>query len=182
MTDPIRGVLVRLADIGLWISAAIGLAAAVASVVMFVSGMRPLVVTSGSMEPAIPVRSLAIVAPVDAASVGKGDVIAVRLSSGARVLHRVIDVRAVDGGRLAVTLKGDANEKPDGEPVVLDDRAYRSVACIPFVGTVASWLRTPAFGFVAALVLLGPLALRRRREPEAASPSDFGRAQPSMLA
>jgi signal peptidase I len=166
---PIRSVLVRLADIGLWISATIGLAAAVASAVMFLSGMRPLVVTSGSMEPAYPVRSLAVVSPVDAASVGKGDVVAVRLPSGARVLHRVTDVHVVDGGRRAVTLKGDANEKPDGEPVVLDDRAYRSVTCIPYLGMVASWLRTPMFGFVAALVLLGPLALRRRSGPAAAA-------------
>lgn len=169
--DGSRRFVVRVADACLWITAAIGLTAAIASAVMFVVGMRPLVVTSGSMEPAFPIRSIALVSPVDATSVTKGDVLAVELPSGARVLHRVVELRAVDGGRRAVVLKGDANEKPDAAPVVLDERAYRSVACVPYAGAVASWLRTPAFGFVAALVLLGPLALRRRGESVAVSPA-----------
>ena len=186
--DAARHVVVRVADACLWLTAAIGLTAAIASAVMFVMGMRPLVVTSGSMEPAIPVRSVALVAPVDATAVEKGDVLAVELPSGARVLHRVVELRAVDGGRRAVVLKGDANEKPDAAPVVLDERAYRSVASVPYVGMVASWLRTPAFGFVSALVLLGPLALRRRRpalEPVAAAANTtapFGRAGAGIAA
>ena len=167
--DTARRVVVRIADAGLWLTAAIGLTAAIASAVMFVVGMRPLVVTSGSMEPSFPVRSVALVSPVDATSVTKGDVLAVELPSGARVLHRVVELRVVDGGRRAVVLKGDANEKADAAPVVLNERAYRSVACVPYVGMVASWLRTPAFGFVAALVLLGPLALRRRGGAAAAA-------------
>lgn len=171
-----RRVLVRAADLGLWVTAAVGLTAAVASAVMFVVGIRPLIVTSGSMEPSFPVRSVALVGHVDATSVEKGDVLAVRLPSGPRVLHRVVEVHDVAGGQRAVVLKGDANAKADGAPVVLEDRAYRAVACVPYLGVVASWLRTPVFGFVAALVLCAPLLLRRRPTP------DLGRAQPSMLA
>ena len=162
MTTSLRNVLTRVADLGLWVTAAVGLTAAVASAVMFMSGMRPLVVTSGSMEPDYPVRSVALVGSADATSVEKGDVLAVKLPSGTRVLHRVVDVQTVPGGQRAVTLKGDANPKPDGAPVVLEDRVYRAVACVPYLGTVAMWLRTPLFGFVAALVLLAPLVLRRR--------------------
>ena len=170
----VRDFAVRVADIGLWVTATVGLTAAVASAVMFSLGVRPLVVTSGSMEPNYPVRSMTLVGRVDASSVVKGDVVAVQLPTGVRVLHRVIDAHdSEDGTKRVVTLKGDANEKPDSTPVVLDDRAYRAVACIPYVGRVASWLRTPAAGFCAALVLLGPLALRRRRSP---APERFGRA------
>ena len=168
--EAVRRVVSRMADIGLWVSAAIGVVAAVASAVMFLSDVRPLVVTSGSMEPSYPVRSLVLVRPVQASSVVERDVVAVRLPSGARVLHRVIDVSTAAGGHRAVVLKGDANAEPDTEPVVLDERAYRAVACVPFVGTVATWLRTPVFGFFAALVLLGPLALRRRTPASAPSP------------
>jgi signal peptidase I len=157
-----RTIVVHVADVALWITATIGAAAAVASVVLLLHGTRPLVVTSGSMEPAYPVRSLALVSRVDAGRIHEGDVVAVSLPSGRRVLHRVAAVHVAANGQRAVTLKGDANPKPDVEPVVLDRRAYRAVACVPFVGTIAMWFRTPAAGFLLALVLLGPLALRRR--------------------
>lgn len=152
-----------LADALLWVSAVVGGLALVASAVLWAMGCRPVIVRSGSMEPTYPVRSVAIVRKVPSASIRVGDVVAVRLPSGERVMHRVWTRTTVRPGLESVSLKGDANDKPDGMPVALTATTYKAVASVPGVGGLASRLHSPVTGFVLAGVLLGPAALRRRR-------------------
>lgn len=157
-----RRVVARLGDGLLWVTAAAGLTAIAASAVLWFSGARPVVVTSGSMEPTYPVRSVVIVRPVDPHRVHGGDVLAMNLPNGRRVLHRVVDVERTGDG-ITVTTKGDANRAPDAEPVTVAGTAWRAGASVPLVGAIVSAMRSPLAGFGLALLCLGPIAMSRQR-------------------
>ena len=66
-------------------------------------------VISGSMEPEIPVGSVAYVKPADPSALSEGDIIAF-VSGGAVVIHRVVANHLVDQD---LVTKGDANEQED---------------------------------------------------------------------
>ena len=152
-----------VADVVLWMTAVVGALALVASAVLFFMGCRPLIVRSGSMEPTYPLRSVAIVRRVATSSVRVGDVVAVRLPTGERVMHRVWTRTSVRPGVETVSLKGDANHKPDDVPVTLEATTFKAVMSVPGLGGLAARLHSPVTGFVLAGALLGPAALRRRR-------------------
>lgn len=144
-------------------AALIGSVCLLAAVLVTTLGIQLLVVRSGSMEPRIPVGSLALARGVDATSVRPGEVVSV-VQDGRRVMHRVVSVSAPDEGGLV--LKGDANEKPDPLPYRVEtaDRVFLSV---PGVGRALAWSSTPRgcvvlgfLGGVGAAVALG--AVRRR--------------------
>ena len=154
----------RAADLLLWVTAVIGVIAVVISIAAWFTGSRLIVVESGSMEPTHPVGSAVIAHRVDPLELAAGDVVALSLAGGQRVLHRVVDVRRTDKGVVLHT-KGDANPSVDTEPFTLSTNAsaWRGGAVAPHVGRVANVLRTPVAGFALAVVLLGPLALGGRR-------------------
>ena len=66
-------------------------------------------VTSGSMEPALPVGSVIYVQPADPATIQAGDIIAYH-SDSTVITHRVVENRFVEG---EFVTKGDANERED---------------------------------------------------------------------
>ncbi|OZE99354.1 signal peptidase I [Rhodococcoides fascians] len=69
---------------------------------------------TGSMSPAIPAGSLAVVQRVPAASVEVGDVVTVDRVNELPVTHRVVTVDALpESGKTYLELKGDANEYAD---------------------------------------------------------------------
>lgn len=114
-------------------------------------GVGAVAVESGSMEPALPVGSLAIVQEQD--GYAEGDVVAYASPpAGALVTHRI---SGFDGqGR--VIARGDANnvDDPAFDPSLIEGRV---VACVPLAGALAQSLRTPAG--VAALLLIAAAAL-----------------------
>ena len=85
--------------------------------ILRVTGGEAFDVTTGSMEPEIPVGSLAVVKHVDAASLTEGDVIAYE-KDGAVVVHRVLEI---DAAAAEITTKGDANDVQDPRPVKYDE-------------------------------------------------------------
>ncbi|HEX2849589.1 MAG TPA: signal peptidase I [Acidimicrobiales bacterium] len=163
-----RRTISAVADALLWATALLGIVALGSSAVMLAAGARPVIVQSGSMEPGIRTGAVAVVHRVPVTSVKVGDVLAVHLPSGQRVLHRVVERTDTPAG-VAVVTKGDANKTADADPVVLHD-AYREVVSIAGVGRVAALLHSPLAGFLAALLLLGPLAVRRRSPAPAPVP------------
>ena len=66
-------------------------------------------VTSGSMEPTLPVGSVIYVKPVEPETVQEGDIIAFYVDAVV-VTHRVVENRFVEG---EFVTKGDANEMED---------------------------------------------------------------------
>ncbi|MFP5376087.1 MAG: signal peptidase I [Acidimicrobiia bacterium] len=158
-----RRALAVAGDVLLTVAAVLGLATATVTVVAARTGMRPLIVRSGSMEPTIPTGSMVLVQRVPAADVAVGDVVAVQRPDGTRVTHRVVDLDR-HGEAAELTLKGDANEDRDPEPVTVQ-QADRLVGQVPAVGRAAAWLATAPGGFALGCVVtvVAMAALRHRR-------------------
>lgn len=123
-------------------------------VLVTVRGASIHVVESPSMAPSIPVGALAVMEPTSEAEADRlqvGEVIAFSHPEiDQLVLHRIIDVRVVDGVTYFQT-KGDANAAPDGRLVASEEVHSRLGRSIPGLGTVLLWLRPP-FGL---LLLVG---------------------------
>jgi signal peptidase len=138
-------------------------------------GTTPMVVLSGSMEPAMRVGGIVFVRPVDAATVRPGDIITFSTprqatpGAGTEALttHRVISVDKGSEG-LAFQTKGDANNTLDQWTVPA--RSVRGVAAfsLPLLGYVSTFVRT-RLGFalwvlIPALLLVGAELLDVVRE------------------
>ena len=133
-------------------------------------GVRPLVVQSGSMSPAIETGALAWARQAPAADLAVGDVVMVDTADGDRVTHRIVAIDRTTG-TTGLTLQGDANGVPD--PVVYPvDHAYRVFADIPHGGRVVAWLSGPVGIFVLGMFAMGMifLLLRPGRDDDPAPP------------
>lgn len=117
----------------------------------FRHGYRGLVVSSSSMEPAIPVGSLVVIRPETAPQ--QDDVITYRLAAASPSLltHRVTKV-IQDGDQEVLETKGDAVELPDRKLVAVEDVVGKVVVVMPQVGKLVAFTRSP-FG-VTALVII----------------------------
>jgi len=105
-------------------------------------GIQPTTVLSGSMSPAMDTGDLAIVQEVSANSIGVGDIIQF-WRDGAMVIHRVTEVAQGRGEKIFVT-KGDANSKPDIDPVFPSQVRGKVILTIPKLG----WTVIAAQSFV----------------------------------
>lgn len=130
----------RLRSVLLTIAAAVGVLCLTAVLAGLVLGLRPMIVTSGSMSPTIPAGSLVVAKDTPAADVTVGDVVAVLVGDG-RVMHRVVASEQA-GSETVLTLQGDANATPDQQPYVVRE-VGRVVLDVPLVGYPVSWLSTP---------------------------------------
>lgn len=154
----------RLADLLLTLAAVLGLVILGITVTAHVTGLRPLVVKSGSMEPTIPTGGMVLVRTIPAAEIRVGDVVAVDRPDNTRVTHRVVEVEK-RGVTASLTLKGDANDDVDPLPVVVAD-AGRLVLSIPSIGRVSAFFASAQGGFVLGCIVTAfALPVLRRREP-----------------
>lgn len=149
--------LSRTVDAVLILAVTLGLSAPALIQLVPLTGRMLVVISGGSMSPAIPVGALGIAEPVSAGGpLAVGDVVTIRLDEGrALVTHRI--VRVVDrAGAPWLELRGDANAEPD--PVLMPAKAVmgRVGATIPEAGR---WLRafTSRPGFLALAGLAGCL-------------------------
>lgn len=156
MTPGLRRVLKAVPSLLLTLGAALGAVVLLGVVLGALFDVRPVVITSGSMEPEIGTGSLALVRTVPGGEVEVGQVVTVQTSTGSRVTHRVIDATPLDGGTVELRLQGDANPTPDLESYRVEE-AGLVVADLPFVGYALSAARTPvglvALGAVAAVLV-----------------------------
>jgi signal peptidase I len=136
------GAIVRmLFQAATWIAVAGCVALVVATVAVFGLGLRPNVVTSGSMTPTIPVGSVALSKRADASTVHVGEVITATRADGHMVTHRVISAEPKNG-LTEIQLKGDANHALD--PLPLDvTSVYRPVRIIDGGGRLLMKLHSP---------------------------------------
>lgn len=118
------------------------------------------VVTSGSMEPSIPLGSVVIVKQAPTEQIEVNDVITFQTGEDQRTTHRVIDITEQDSQR-AFQTKGDANEDPDqslvvpGQTAELEGRVMTvggHLVAIPFLGYVITFMNTQT-GFVALVAI-----------------------------
>ncbi|UCH42969.1 MAG: signal peptidase I [Dehalococcoidales bacterium] len=96
---------------------------------------RLVIVYSGSMEPELPMGSLAVITQVDPAAIQKGDVITFRSpEEGVNVSHRVVAVSP--SAPLTFKTKGDANSAADPFIVPAESVVGRVTGSVPNVGYV----------------------------------------------
>ena len=99
-----------------------------------VAGYQMYIVQGGSMSPAFEAGSLAFLQPVDAGSVGVGDIITYRPSQGNTLTtHRVVEVNSA-GGDLSFTTRGDANNTNDSLPVYPENLVGQVAYAVPYAG------------------------------------------------
>ncbi len=114
-----------------------------------VFGPRPLLIASGSMQPAIDVGDIVVLVPVDPATIDVGDIIAFdHTGNGIPQVHRVIDIQP-EGQEVRFVTKGDANEKVDRDTVPPEVIEGKVGLVIPKVG----WLAIGARNALASLPL-----------------------------
>ena len=167
-----------LPEVALTVGAIAGLVCIIAAVLALTLGIRPLIVRSGSMEPAMPVGSLILAKEVDASALDPGDIVSVKRPDGSVLTHRVVDIDSTTQGAATFRMKGDANAVEDQEPYVTRS-ADRVFFTIPAAGYVASWLGTrPAWGLIsltsAGLLFL---AFRPQRRGDHQNPADGGHSR-----
>lgn len=118
--------------------------AAFAYLGLFLAGYKPVVVYSGSMEPGLPVGTLAFVESVPAESVRVGDVITFGdpHQPGRLVTHRIVETAETPEGELAFRTKGDANLNRDPWAIALPNEAGRLAFDVPYVGYALWYAKT----------------------------------------
>ncbi len=125
-----------------------------------IAGYRPLIVRSGSMEPALRVGDVVLVEDVEANQLKVGDVATLRdpLEVTDTLTHRV---RAIsDNGQVViVTTRGDANITDETFTMPRTAIVGRVVTRFAAVGTVAAWAGSPRVRWIAAFVGIATIAL-----------------------
>lgn len=142
-------------------AALLGLVVMGLTVFAVATGLQPLVVRSGSMEPTVATGGMVLVRAVPPTDIRVGDVVAVERPDRTRVLHRVLDV-SHQGATAELVLKGDANEDPDPEPVIVSE-ASELVYATPVIGRVSTFLASAKGGFVLGSVATAVLMVVLRR-------------------
>lgn len=126
-------------------------------------------VVSGSMEPEMPIGSLALVEPIEPTAVREGDVIA--FHSGESVItHRVTQNHTFEG---EFVTKGDANEEEDMRAIPYEALIGQVIWHIPMVGGILALLTGTvgklyllAFAFCGVMFNMLAGRIRARREEE----------------
>lgn len=135
--------------------------------VQYYFGYRPVVVVSGSMEPALRTNGISIIKKVSIQEIDKGDIVMYISKNNVPVMHRVIAFTEINGRRALIT-KGDANEQEDFYPVTEDMLCGKSVVIINGVAPILSRLMpdyrkvTPAYSLLVAFVTVVILLLSIR--------------------
>lgn len=148
-------------EVLLTLGALLGVGVTCVTVLAAQTGLRPLVVRSGSMEPTIATGSMVLVRRVSAGEIRPGDIVAVERPDHTRETHRVLSIER-HGDMAELTLKGDANEDPDPVPVPAR-HAERLVYQLPQIGRMASGLATPRGGFLIGCSMTVALMQAGRR-------------------
>lgn len=116
-----------------------------------VAGYKPVMVLSGSMEPAFHVGSVIYYKQTPFSQIQVGDPLTFYAGEdGAMVTHRVIEK---DEQAQEFRTQGDANETPDPNPVSFDRVAGKATSfCIPYAGYYISYGRQ-----IPVIVLMGAI-------------------------
>lgn len=141
------------AVIGIW--GVLAVTALLVMVGMRLAGVQFNVVQTASMTPALPIDSLTMTRPVEAATIAVDDVIMFANREGELVMHRVTEIIEHNGVRRFRT-KGDANRTTDTQLVHENSVTGGLVGSVPNVGSFARSVQSP-IGFVYLAVFLAPL-------------------------
>ena len=147
----------RLGSFLLWTLTGLGAGLALALLIPLAFHGRPLMVMSGSMEPAIHTGDVVVARQVEPLDARPGDIVTFRdpKRGGLLVTHRVRSMRR-EGDKVQFVTKGDANNSSERWRVGIDERISRTLFRLPALGRVFAFGHTRTG--LLALVLL-PLLL-----------------------
>lgn len=118
-------------------------------------GVSMKTVISGSMEPYIPVGSLAVIKPCDASELTVGDDVTYKLPSGIYVTHRIVGKDDKTG---LIQTQGIANDIPD-VPIYADIILGKVIFSVPLAGYAVSFLSTLTGKICTGIALLSLMAI-----------------------
>jgi signal peptidase len=124
--------------------------AALAVVLPLVVGWKSVVVTSGSMSPAIHRGDVVLGQKYDGRVLGPGTVVVFRDGDRGLLSHRIV-ARNDDG---TYTTRGDANPGPDSTPLRPDQIEATGRALVPRIGIIPVLARQGRWGDLAVLMAL----------------------------
>jgi signal peptidase len=109
-------------------------------------GFRWYWIQTGSMDPELPIGTLAIVKVIEPSRIKEGDDVTFRLDGGGDdqfVTHRIVEVIQPDATNSEVSFvtKGIANSSNDPEPRSADSAIGKVILGIPFLGNAMAALR-----------------------------------------
>ena len=152
-------VFVKIIKVILNIITTIIILAGILFVGLFLYGIQPYVVESGSMEPEIKTGSVCFInkkAQYDDMKVG--DIIAFRIDSGAFATHRINNIT-----NEGFETKGDANSTVDNFITTRDNFVGKNIFSIPKVGFIVKGIQTPRgkilLGTVIVVLLLAAILI-----------------------
>lgn len=153
---------------------AVYLALLVVLVAPNIVGIKNYMVTSGSMEPEIPVGSMVYVKHVNYTDISINDVITFLIDSDTRVTHRVV---GIDDATQFFQTKGDNNDIPDASPVSYKNVIGKVILHLPYLGYVLSFLsdvygKISAICFLFVLVVLSELSSKWVKNEDSISEED----------
>lgn len=159
----------------LWAAAVLGVLSGALWIAHGLGLVQPLVVVSGSMQPAIRTGDLIIATSTDVDDLHVGDVASLRSAHGdGLVTHRVIEI-VPQGDTVELRMQGDANDVPDAETYAVgaNERVLTPVLTVPGGGHVVQTLTRPGVAIplvvsIAALILLAAIPPSRARRGETA--------------
>ena len=132
----------RLGDWTLTALAAAGALCIVAVIAALAFNITLIMFSTGSMSPAIPAGSAAVVREVPATEISVGDVVTVERPNALPITHRVTEILDTSGSHVTFTMQGDANDQPDPAPYTAD--TVRLVLfSVPGLAPVISGLQDP---------------------------------------
>jgi signal peptidase len=137
------GWLRRIVDVALIVVVLVVLFGIVLGKVVPLTGRQTIAIGGASMEPAIPLGSATVIAPVDPATLAPGDVVSMRITEANAIFtHRIVEIVDRSDGRWIRT-KGDANPDPDPTLVPASAIIGRVEVAIPLMGYLLALLSIP---------------------------------------
>lgn len=143
-------------------------------------GLTPYTVLSGSMEPNYHVGSLIYVSKTDPMTLQVTDPVTYRMSDGAVVTHRVVEVLEDPVKGRCYRTRGDANNIADGALLFPENVIGKPVFTIPYLGYVSWFVQHPPGTYIAiagcmvllALTMLTDAIFPEKKEPEPDEPAN----------
>ena len=119
-------------------------------IILYIFGIVPYVVLSGSMEPTIGTGSVCFINKnTNIESIKEKDVIAFKLRDGTLVTHRAIKV-----DNSGIITKGDNNKYADSNAVNKENFVGKNIFWIPKVGYVVKVLQTTKGKIIAGTIIV----------------------------
>lgn len=137
-----HSLLRRLGDWTLTALAAAGALCIVAVIAAFAFNITLIMFSTGSMSPAIPAGSVAVVREIPATEIDVGDVVTVERPNALPITHRVTEIVDTSSAEVTFTMQGDANADPDPAPYTTGT-VRLMLFSVPGLATVISGLQDP---------------------------------------